>query len=170
MKICKIGTTLQIVKLLAQITTANSQNRQLHYINYQKREKFRKTANRCRTMGKITFRPHRRPGRCAISKWPGPVNALTFPMCQEKCSVPENQPQGQHWLSCGLRCKTREKKHINENTLNVKKNGETEKYQWNPSKFALRGIDQLRRSSKQIGIAWHYVEITNCAVQASKLE
>ena len=29
---------LQIVKLLAQITTANSQNRQLHYINYQKRK------------------------------------------------------------------------------------------------------------------------------------
>ena len=27
-------------------------------------------------------------------------------MCQEKCSVPENQPQGQHWLSCELRCKT----------------------------------------------------------------
>ena len=169
MKICKIGTTCKLSSY-----SHKSQRQIRRIVNcttlITKREKFRKTANRCRTMGKITFRPHRRPGRCAISKWPGPVNALTFPMCQEKCSVPENQPQGQHWLSCGLRCKTREKKHINENTLNVKKNSETEKYQWNPSKFALRGIDQLRRSSKQIGIAWHYVEITNCAVQASKLE
>ena len=59
--------------------------------------------------GKITFRLHHKPGHCAISKWPGPFNALTVPLCQETWSVPENQPQRQHWLSCELKCKTREK-------------------------------------------------------------
>ena len=59
--------------------------------------------------GKITFRPHHKPGHCAISKWPGPVNALTVPLCQETWSVPENQHQGRHWLSCALKSKTRGK-------------------------------------------------------------
>ena len=58
---------------------------------------------------KITFRPHHKPGRCAISKWPGPVNALTVPLCQETWGVPEDQHQGRHWLSCELKSKTREK-------------------------------------------------------------
>ena len=109
------------VRIYIKTVKSNLQKRQLHYI--AKRETFRKTASRCRTVGKITFRPHHKPGRCAISKWPGPVNALTFLTCQKKRGVPENQPQGQHWLSCGLRCKTREKNHINENTMsmNVKK-------------------------------------------------
>ena len=48
--------------------------------------------------GEITFRPHHKPGHCAVSKWPGPVNALTVPLCQETWSVPENQHQGRHWL------------------------------------------------------------------------
>ena len=59
--------------------------------------------------GKITFRPHHKPGHCAISKWPGPVNALTFPLCQETWGVPEKQHQGRHWLSCELKCKPRGK-------------------------------------------------------------
>ena len=59
--------------------------------------------------GEITFRPHHKPGHCAISKWPGPVSALTVPLCQETWGVPENQHQGQHWLSCELKCKPRGK-------------------------------------------------------------
>ena len=52
-----------------------------------------------------------------------------------------------------------------------KKNAsETAEYRWGQNKFALSGRYQLRRSSKQIGFVKHYVEITNCAVQATKLE
>ena len=58
---------------------------------------------------KFTFRPHHKPGHCAISKWPGPVTALTVPLCQETWSVLENQPQRRHWLSCELKCKPRGK-------------------------------------------------------------
>ena len=74
--------------------------------------------------GAITFRPHHKPGHCAISKWLGPVNALTAPLCQETWSVPESQRQsivdsrsvrhiaqhqGRHRLSCELKSKTRGK-------------------------------------------------------------
>ena len=81
--------------------------------------------------GKITFRPHHKPGHCAISKWPGPVNALTVPLCQETWNVPEYQHQGQHRLSCELKSKTRGRKYVlNENAMNVK-----EKTQAKPKKY-----------------------------------
>ena len=103
--------------------------------------------------GKITFRPHHKPGHCAISKWPGPVNALTVPLCQETWGVPENQHQGRHWLSCALKSKTRENKYVNENAMNVK-----EKTLANP-----KNIDETKTHL-------HLMESTNCAVQASKLD
>ena len=109
-KICKDRHKLancNAVRIYIKTVKSNLQKRQLHYI--AKRETFRKTANSCRTVGEITFRPHHKPGHCAISKWPGPVNALKVPLCQETWSVPENQHQGQHWLSCEVKCKPRGK-------------------------------------------------------------
>ena len=88
----KLAQILQITLLFVHIISAkfDLQMRQLAL-----RHQIRKAAHgRHHTLrnneGEFAIRPHHKPGHCAISKWPGPVNALTVPLCQEKWSVLEN--------------------------------------------------------------------------------
>ena len=65
------------------------------------------------------------------------------------------------------RKKIRKRKCYEREGKNASKTAE---YPWGRNRFALSGKYQLRRSSNQIGFIEHYVEFTNCAVQATKLE